>query len=152
MAGNTEKTQRVALLRGEAVEFPGFELRRVPNRARDGSCSLLTPRQRARPASKARLRELLRHGGAPPLKDLLAQLKAGLAGWGQYCRVGNASRAFRESRDYGELKVRPWLTRRKRRHKRSGGGRRWSNESLYNVLGLCWDWNLRPLQGAGAYP
>jgi RNA-directed DNA polymerase len=34
--GNMEKTQRVDLLRGEACEFLGFELRRVTNRAGDG--------------------------------------------------------------------------------------------------------------------
>jgi RNA-directed DNA polymerase len=141
----------VDLLRGEAFEFLGFELRRVLNRARDGYFILLTPRKRARLALKARLRELLRRGGATPLKDLIAQLNAVLAGWVQYFRVGNASRAFSEIRDYVELKVRTLLTRRKRRHKRSVGWRRGSNEYLYNVLGLFWDWKLRPLPGAGAY-
>jgi RNA-directed DNA polymerase len=151
VAVNVEKTKLVDLLRGEAFEFLGFELRRVPNRARDGYFILLTPRKRARLAIKARLRELLRRGGATPLKDLIAQLNAVLAGWVQYFRVGNASRAFSEIRDYVELKVRTLLTRRKRRHKRSVGWRRWSNEYLYGVLGLFWDWKLRPLQGAGAY-
>jgi RNA-directed DNA polymerase len=151
VAVNPEKTKLVDLLRGEAFEFLGFELRRVPNRARDGYFILLTPRKRARLAIKARLRELLRRGGATPLKDLIAQLNAVLAGWVQYFRVGNASQALSEIRDYVELKVRTLLTRRKRRHKRSVGWRRWSNEYLYGVLGLFWDWKLRPLQGAGAY-
>jgi RNA-directed DNA polymerase len=123
----------------------------VPNRARDGYFILLTPRKRARLALKARLRELLRRGGATPLKDLSAQLNAVLAGWVQYCRVGNASRAFSEIRAYVAMKVRTLLTRRKRRPKRSVGWRRWRNEYLYGVLGLFWDWKLRPLQGAGAY-
>ncbi|MBI3302088.1 MAG: reverse transcriptase [Deltaproteobacteria bacterium] len=148
---NTEKTKIVDLLGGEAFEVLGVERRRVPNRARDGYFILLTPRKRARLAIKARLRELLRRGGATPLKELIAQLNAVLAGWVQYFRVGNASRAFSEIRDYVELKVRTLLTRRKRRHKRSVGWRRWSNEYLYDVLGLFWDWKLRPLQGAGAY-
>lgn len=151
VAVNVEKTKLGDLLREEAFEFLGVELRRVPNRARDGHFILLTPRKRARLAIKARLRELLRRGGATPLKDLIAQLNAVLAGWVQYFRVGNASRAFSEIRDYVELKVRTLLTRRKRRHKRSVGWRRWSNEYLYGVLGLFWDWKLRPLQGAGAY-
>jgi RNA-directed DNA polymerase len=46
------------------------------------------------------------------------------------------------------LKVRKWLTRRKRRRKRSIGWRRWSNEYLYGVLGLYWDWKLHPLPGS----
>jgi RNA-directed DNA polymerase len=148
---NSEKTKVVDLLRDEAFEFLGFELRRVPNRARDGHFILLTPRKKARLAIKARLRELLRRGGSTPLKELIAQLNTALAGWVQYFRVGNASRAFSEIRDYVEMKVRTWLTRRKRRHKRSVGWRRGSNEYLYDVLGWFWDWKLRPLQGAGAY-
>jgi len=148
---NLEKTKMVDLLRGEAFEFLGFELRRKTNRAGDGQFILLTPRKKARLALKARVREILRHGGATPLPELIARLNTVLHGWVQYFRVGNASRAFSEIRDYVEMKVRILLTRRKRRRKRSVGWRRWSNEYLYSVLGLFWDWKLRPLPSAGAY-
>lgn len=148
---NAEKTQVVDTLRGETFGFLGFELRRVRKRTGDGHFILLTPRKKARLALKARLREVLRHGGATPLKELIAQLNAVLAGWVQYFRVGHASRAFSEIRDYVEMKVRTLLTRRKRRRKRSVGWRRWSNEYLYDVLGLFWGWTLRPLPGAGVY-
>ena len=66
-----------------------------------------------------------------------------------YFRVGNSNRAFSEVRDYVEMKVRTSLTRRKRRQKRSIGWRRWSNEYLYDVLGLYWDWKIQPLPGLG---
>jgi RNA-directed DNA polymerase len=148
---NLEKTKVVDTIRGETFEFLGFEFRRVRKRTGDGHFILLTPRKKARLALKARMRELLRRGGATPLKELIAQLNTVLTGWVQYFRVGNASRAFSEIRDYVEMKVRILLTRRKRRHKRSVGWRRWSNEYLYGVLGLFWDWKLRPLQGAEAY-
>src|SRR5712691_22957 len=148
---NLEKTKVVDLLRDEAFEFLGFEFRRVRKRRGDGHFILLTPRKKARLALKARVRELLQHGGATPLKELIAHLNTVLTGWVQYFRVGNASRAFSEIRDYVEMKVRILLTRRKRRHKRSVGWQRWSNEYLYGVLGLFWDWKLRPLQGAAAY-
>jgi RNA-directed DNA polymerase len=148
---NLEKTKVVDTIRGETFAFLGFEFRRVRKRKGDGHFILLTPRKKARLAIKARLRELLRRGGATPLKELIAQLNAVLAGWVQYFRVGNASHAFSELRDYGEMKVRILLTRQKRRHKRGVGWRRWSNEYLYGVLGLFWDWKLRPLQGAAAY-
>jgi hypothetical protein len=52
---------------------------------------------------------------------------------------------------YVEMKVRTLLTRRKRRQKRSIGWRRWSNEYLYDVLGLYWDWKIYPLRGADCY-
>jgi group II intron reverse transcriptase/maturase len=151
VATTLEKTQVVNLLAGEAFAFLGFEIRRVRKRARDGHFILLTPRKKARLAIKARLRGLLRHSGAPPLTTLVGQVNRLLTGWVQYFRVGNASRAFSELRDYVELKVRTLLTRRKRRRKRSVGWRRWSNEYLCGVLGLFWDWKLRPLAGVEAY-
>ena len=120
------------------MEFLGFELRRVTNWAGDGPFILLTPRKKARLAVKAHVRETLRRGGATPLKELIAHLNTGLQGWVQYFRVGHASRALSEIRDYVELKVRSVLTRRTRRRKRSVGWRRWSNEYLYDVLGLYW--------------
>ena len=82
---------------------------------------------------------------------MIAAINAVLAGWVNYFRVGNSSRAFSEIRDYVEMKVRTLLTRRKRRRKRSVGWRRWSNEYLYDVLGLFWDWKIRPLESAGSY-
>ncbi len=148
---NPEKTKVVDTVRGETFAFLGFEFRRVRKRTGDGHFILLTPRKKARLTIKARLRELLQHSGSTPLKELIAQLNLILAGWVQYFRVGNASRAFSEIRDYVEMKVRILLTRRKRRHKRSVGWRRWSNEYLYGVLGLFWDWKLRPLPSAGVY-
>lgn len=148
---NLEKTTVVNLRAGEAFAFLGFEVRRVRKRTRDGHFILLTPRKKARLAIKARIRDLLRHSGATPLKTLIGQVNLLLTGWVQYFRVGNASRAFSEIRDYVEMKVRTLLTRRKRRRKRSVGWRRWSNEYLYGVLGLFWDWQLRPLAGVEAY-
>jgi len=148
---NREKTHVVDLLAGEAFGFLGFDVRRVRKRARNEHFILLTPQKKARLTLKARIRDLLRHGGATPLKELIAQVNRVLAGWVQYFRVGNASRAFSEIRDYVEMKVRTLLTRRKRRPKRSMGWRRWSNEYLYGVLRLFWDWKLKPLEGAGAY-
>lgn len=62
-----------------------------------------------------------------------------------------SNRAFSEIRDYAEMKVRTLLTRRKRRRKRSIGWRRWSNEYLYGVLGLFWDWKVQPLPSAASY-
>lgn len=84
-------------------------------------------------------------------KDMVKRINAVLAGWVNYFRVGNSSRAFIEVRDYTEMKIRTLLTRRKRRGKRSVGWRRWSNEYLYNVLGLYWDWKVHPLKNEEGY-
>ncbi len=148
---NQEKTQVVDLLRGEAFGFLGFDLRHVRKRKGNGYYLHMTPKKKARRAIKARVRDLTRHGGTTPAPMLVAQLNAVLAGWVNYFRVGNSSHAFSEVHDYVEMKVRTLLTRRKRRRKTSVGWRRWSNEYLYGVLGLYWDWTLHPLPGVESF-
>ena len=146
---NLEKTRRVNTLRGEAFGFLGFDLRRVRKQGGDGHFILMTPKKKARKAVKAKVRDILARGGATPAAELVKRINAVLAGWVNYFRVGNASRAFSEVRDYVEMKVRTLLTRRKRRRKSSIGWQRWSNEYLYDVLGLYWDWKTQPLPGVG---
>jgi group II intron reverse transcriptase/maturase len=148
---NREKTTLVNTLDGEAFGFLGFDLRRVRPRKGGRPYILMTPRKKARLAIKATVRDIIRRGGSTPAKAIVAQINAALAGWVNYFRVGNASRAFSEVRDYVEMKVRTLLTRRKRRRKRSVGWRRWSNEYLYDVLGLFWGWKVRPLPNAEAF-
>lgn len=148
---NAEKTKVVNTLKGEAFGFLGFDLRRVKKRAKEGHYISITPKKKARTAIKAEIREIIRTGGSVPLKDLVTRINLAIAGWVEYFRVGNSSRAFSEVRDYAEMKVRTLLTRRKRRRKQSVGWRRWSNEYLFRVLGLYWDWKLQPLQSAEAY-
>ena len=146
---NLEKTKVVNTLNGEAFGFLGFDLRRVRMRGDSRYFILMTPKKKARKAVKARIRDIIAHGGATPAKDLVKQMNATLAGWVNYFRVGNASRAFSEVRDYVEMKVRTLLTRRTRRRKTTVGWQRWSNEYLYEVLGLYWDWKIQPLPGLG---
>jgi group II intron reverse transcriptase/maturase len=144
---NREKTKVVNTLNGEAFGFLGFDLRRVRKRKGEGHFLLITPKKKARKAIKAKIRDTIARGGATPAPVVVKQINAALAGWVNYFRVGNASRAFSEVRDYVEMKVRTLLTRRKRRRKSSVGWRRWSNEYLYDVLGLYWGWKVRPLPG-----
>jgi len=148
---NREKTQVVDMLKGEAFGFLGFDLRRAVKRQGSDHFILMTPKESARKAIKAKIRDIIRYGGATPVKLLVARINAALAGWVSYFRVGNSSRAFSEVRDYVEMKVRTLLTRRKRRQKRSVGWRRWSNEYLFQVLGLFWDWKIQPLAGVKDY-
>jgi RNA-directed DNA polymerase len=100
---------------------------------------------------KAKIRDIIRNSGATPATEIMSKINKVLTGWVNYYRVGNSSRAFSEVRDYVEMKVRTLLTRRKRRQKRSIGWGRWSNEYLYGVLGLYWDWKIHPLKGVKAY-
>jgi RNA-directed DNA polymerase len=146
---NREKTKIVDTLKDEAFGFLGFDLRRVRKREKDGYYVYMTPRKKARKAIKAKIRDIIATGGALTAAEIVTRINAAVAGWVAYFRVGNSSRAFSEVRDYMEMKIRTLLTRRKRRRKRSIGWRRWSNEYLYDVLGLYWDWKLDPLPGLG---
>lgn len=134
-----------------AFTFLGFDLRRVQNRSKSGYFIFMTPKKKACIVVKARIREVIQNGGAKPAMDIVKQLNAILAGWVNYFRVGNTSDAFSEVRDYTEIKLRTLLTRRKLRGKSSIGWRRWSNEYLYGVLGLYWDWKVHPLKNADGY-
>lgn len=148
---NMEKTKVVNMLEGGTFGFLGFDFRRILNREKNRYYILLTPKKKARLSIKAKIREIIQHGGATPAKELIKKINTAVAGWVGYFRVGNSNRAFSEVRDYLEMKVRTLLTRRKRRQKRSVGWRRWSNEYLYGVLGLFWDWKIHPLQNVEAY-
>jgi RNA-directed DNA polymerase len=149
---NGEKTKLVDTRNGEAFGFLGFDLRRVPKRKGGGYYLQLTPKKKARKAIKATVRGIIRNGGATPANELVQRINGALAGWVNYFRVGNSSRAFSEVRDYVEMKGRTLLTRRKRRRKRSIGWQRWSNVYLYEVLGLSWDWKIHPLPSAEQFP
>ncbi len=111
----------------------------------------MTPKKKARKAIKARIREVIQNGGGKPAKDIVNQVNALLTRWVNYFRVGNSSRAFGEICGCTEMKIRTLLGRRKRRHKRSIGWRRWSNAYLYGVLGLYWEWQVHPLKSADGY-
>lgn len=148
---NLEKTRMVNALKGEPFGFLGFDLRRVLNRNKNRHFVLIPPKKTACTKVKAKIRELIRHAGAKPAQDLVKQINTVLTGWVNYFRVGNSSRAFSQVRDYTEMKVRTLLTRRKRRQKRSIGWQRWSNEYLYGVLGLYWDWKVLPLKSAESF-
>lgn len=148
---NAEKTKMVNLLNGESFGFLGFDFRRVQNRKKSGYFILMTPKKKARKAIKAKIRTIITLGGASSSVEIVARINPVLAGWVNYFRVGNSSRALSEVRDYLEMKIRTLLSRRKRRQKRSIGWRRWSNEYIYGVLGLYWDWKLRPLGNVEIY-
>ena len=148
---NRDKTRIVNTLKGESFGFLGFDIRHVPKKKGNGYFILMTPKKKARKTVKAKIRDIIRNSGAIPAKEVMSKINPVLTGWVNYFRVGSSSRAFSEVRDYVEMKVHTLLTRRKRRQKRSIGWRRWSNEYLYGVLGLYWDWKIQPLKGAVDY-
>ncbi len=96
---NQEKTKVVDALKGEAFGFLGFDLRRVRKRNGEGYFVLMTPKKKARVSVKAKVRDIVRRGGATPMPELMKRINATVGGWVNYFRVGNSSRAFSEVRD-----------------------------------------------------
>jgi RNA-directed DNA polymerase len=146
-----EKTTMVDTLQGEACSFLGFDLCRVGRRRGEGHFIVITPKKSARLAIKAKMREVIRQAGATPAHggDCLDQ--PGFGGMGAVCSVWPCESSLQRRARRCRETVRTLLTRRKRRRKRRIGWRRWRNAYLYEVLGLCWDWNVRYLPNAGSY-
>ncbi|WP_255217851.1 group II intron maturase-specific domain-containing protein [Paraburkholderia mimosarum] len=44
----------------------------------------MTPKKKARQAIKAKIRDIIRHGGSTPTVKLIAKLNAAVAGWVNY--------------------------------------------------------------------
>ena len=69
---NREKTKMVDMLKGEAFGFLGFDLRRVRKRKKDGYTIQMTPKKKARKAVKAKIRDIIRSGGATPVAMIVS--------------------------------------------------------------------------------
>jgi RNA-directed DNA polymerase len=77
----------------------------VHKRQKDGYKILMAPKKKARKAVKAKIRDIIRSGGATPMAMIVVRVNAVMVGWVNYFRVGNSSRAFSEVRDYLEMKI-----------------------------------------------
>src|SRR6202051_492642 len=78
---NREKTRVVDMLKGEAFGFLGFDLRRVRKRKGGGHFILMSPKKKARASIKAKVRDIIRRGGATPMAELVKRINATLGGW-----------------------------------------------------------------------
>lgn len=83
---------------------------------------------------KVRIREVLRPQNVNPWPDVAAQLNWRLRGWANYFGYGTRLMAYRAIDNFVDQRVRDFL---QRRHKQSGRGtRRWSNEIIFDQLGV----------------
>ncbi len=72
---NKEKTKVVDTLKGEAFGFLGFDLRRTRKRKGNGHYIQMTPKKKARKAIKAKVRDIIQHSGATPIRVCLVNSK-----------------------------------------------------------------------------
>jgi len=137
---NEEKTRIVDLGKGESFGFLGFDFRRI--RSRKGKWRpQYTPKRKKRTALLDKLREIFRRNATQPVGKVVELINPILRGWVNYFAVGHSSRCFSYVRDWVAKKVRRHMMRARKR--RGCGWKRWSQQWLYEVLGLFNNYRLR---------
>ena len=130
---NESKSRIVALAKGDAFGFLGFEFRRV--RALSGKWRAhYAPRLKKRTALLRRSKELFRRYQSQPVGRVIELINPILRGWVTYFAIGHSARRFGYVRDWVEKKVRRHLMRARKRQ--GFGWKRWSRRWLYDTLGL----------------
>jgi len=137
---NEEKSRIVDLRNGESFGFLGFDFRRV--RSRKGIWRpQYTPKRKKRAALLDKLREIFRRNATQPVGKLVELINPILRGWVNYFVAGHSSRCFSYVRDWVAKKVRRHMMRVRQR--RGFGWKRWSQQWLYEVLGLFNGYRVR---------
>lgn len=137
---NEGKTKVVDLTRGESFSYLGFDCRWVKSR-RGRNFLMRTPRLKKRKELMEKVRKLIQSSGRRTVEALVAEINPILAGWVNYFRMGNSSRAFQFIQSYVEQRVRRFAMRQRLR--RGFGWKRWSRQVVYGEWGLFNDYRVR---------
>ncbi|BDU49475.1 group II intron maturase-specific domain-containing protein [Haliovirga abyssi] len=131
---NKEKSRVVDLKKGGVINFLGFTMKRRRNKS--GKWGILTiPQSKKRKGLLEKIKELIRrHRTLGIFQILVNELNTTLRGWVNYFSIGNSSKCFSYVRNYVEKKLRRYLM--KQRGKKGYGWKKWSNDWLYNEIGL----------------
>ena len=136
---NEEKTRHVDLRQDESFGFLGFEFRRV--RSLKGAWRpQYTPLLRKRTELLHKLKEEFRRLRSQPTERIIEAINPILRGWVNYFAWGDSSRCFNYVDDWVERKVRRHLMRSRKR--KGFGWKRWSNQLIYEELGLFNDYHV----------
>jgi RNA-directed DNA polymerase len=137
---NEEKSRMVDLSKGEKFSFLGFEFRRILSRNQKWRPHF-APKLKKRTALFAKLREIFRRYASQPVGRVIELINPILRGWVNYFAVGHSSRCFSMIKDWVEKKIRRHLMRARQR--KGFGWKRWSNNWLYETLGLFNDYRVK---------
>jgi len=147
---NEEKTREVDLEKGESFGFLGFEFRRIKSR-RGKWRAYYAPKLKKRAALTRKLGDIFRHFRSRPSDRVVEVINPILRGWVNYFRVGDSHRCFSFVQNWVSMKIRRHMMRNQGR--RGTGWKRWSNDWLYEKLGLFNDYRIRRLwPGVKALP
>ena len=137
---NEEKSRQVDLRRDESFGFLGFEFRRV--RSLKGALRpQYTPLLKKRTELLRKLKKEFRRLRSQPTERVIKVINPMLRGWVNYFAWGDSGRCFDYVCDWVEKKVRRHLMRSRQR--KGFGWKRWSNQLIYDELGLFNDYHVR---------
>ncbi|MFP3021718.1 MAG: group II intron maturase-specific domain-containing protein, partial [Wolbachia sp.] len=137
---NKEKTKVVNLKEKETFSFLGFDFRQ--NITKQGKWNVRkTPKMKARTSLLQKLKEVFRRHKSQPIGKVVQIINPILRGWTNYFRIGNSGRSFNYVKQWVEKGVRRNIM--KARKAKGFGWKRWSNEWIYETLGLYKDYKIR---------
>jgi hypothetical protein len=136
---NRDKS-RILDVEKEAVEYLGFEIRRVRSKKTGKMFALCYPSKKAVKAIYEKIKRIADPSIPIKAEEMIRRLNRLLRGWVNYFRIGNASQWFSKLRDYVEKKVRRSI--RKKRHEKGFGWKAIKGDYLYKNLGLYSDYRV----------
>ena len=137
---NAGKSRTVDLVKGQTFGFLGFTFKRV--RSRKGKWRpLAIPQIEKRTVLTRKLKEVFRRFKSQPVQRVVNIINPVLRGWVNYFTIGSSARCFQYIRQWVMRKVRRHLMRARKRH--GFGWKRWSNQWIYDKLGLFNDYRVQ---------
>lgn len=128
------------LAKGGAFGSLGFTFKRV--RSRKGKWRPLTIPQIEKGAALIRkLKEVFRKLKSQPVQWVINRINPILRGWVHYFAIGSSSQCFQYIKQWVLRKVWRHLMRARNRH--GYGWKRWSNQWVYEKLGLFNDYRVK---------
>lgn len=141
---NPDKTKVVDLKKGEKFNFLGFTLIMGKSRTSGKEILLLLPQTKKRVELIRAINEKIRGITHWKIRRIVEEINPILAGWVNYYRVGNSSKAFNYVRDWMEKKIRKVAARQ--RKSKGYGWNRWGSTIIYRYWGLYNDYKVTYLK------
>lgn len=136
---NEEKTRCVDLKENECFSFLGFDFRRYKTKKGKNGIKR-TPKISTRTKILNDIKEVFQRYKSQQIGKIIEIINPKLRGWVNYFRIGNSSKCFGYIRQWVEKKVRRHLMHSRKR--KGFGWKRWSNDLLYNKMGLYSDYKI----------
>lgn len=143
---NTEKSKEVDVTKKESFDFLGFTYRRVVTKRKKIGVKY-SPKMEKRRDLIQKLKKEMRSCRSQPASRMISKINPILRGWVNYFRIGTSSRTFQYIKDWVIKKVRRHLMRQRQR--KGFGWSRWSNEWIYDKLGLYSEYKIIRYKDSG---